>query len=447
MFAELFQFYNLAKDTFKSEDIQLFKHKNLKSISSYSSGTIFYFPMIISDQCSLEEIKLISRSLEKQYAAFVAACISLVPFHRVEEGDVMSIEKYLQTFHQNIGITGGSDIGNVIRDVAAFTESTQITEADVDVAMNKAREYWVKSMNENSSFVELSLAHIKSINESTRIDDHLDSFSRVLLNRTRTNLNEAKDIDFGTPGDDSMGTHHDGVYQDLPLNKTFPDKEIFSSSDMKKANELIPTFIKATVGFIVGSEERVVKKEILVGIKTYIHKYQSKILIEDIYQTIKNGRKFLQFVKFVTGEENSLADLVLGIDKIKYDVMTAKKAGVSDQQIAMIKKRSRFAKMQIPYIMKNYMPNASYVITSNEVSLLKSIYNIDILSNGAVPRIMADNFLLGFVILDQTNESAYISYEGHNYQFQEIPYTYLEREATESDRMTRQLYRDFMGRR
>jgi hypothetical protein len=216
---------------------------------------------------------------------------------------------------------------------------------------------------------------------------------------------------------------------------------------MKKANDMLPTFVKASVGFIVGETNQVVKKEVLVGIKTYIHKYQSKVLVEDLYQTVKSNRKFLSFVKFITGEEKSLADLIFGIDKIKYDVATAKKAGVADQQIAMIKRRSRFSKMQVPYIMKNYMPNASYVITTNEISLLKSVYGIDILSSGAIAKIMHDNFLLGFAILDQSNESAFISYEGHNYQFQEIPYAYLEREATESDRMMRQMYREFSGRR
>jgi hypothetical protein len=216
---------------------------------------------------------------------------------------------------------------------------------------------------------------------------------------------------------------------------------------MKKANELIPTLMKANVSFIIGSEQRVVTREIIIGIKTYVHKYSSKILVEDIYQTIKSRRKFLQFVKFITGEENSLADLVLGMSKIKYDVATAKKQGISDKTIQMIKRRSRWAKLQIPYLMKSYLPNASIVITSNETGILKSHYGIDILHGDVVPTLMQENFLLGFVILDQTNESAFISYEGHNYQFQEIPYSYLEREATESDRMVKQMYRDLAGRR
>lgn len=431
MFAEMLTFYDRVSGTLRSGTVDFLK-KPLKSISTLSSDSIFYFPVIVSDQCSLEEIKMISRALEKQYAAFVAACISLMPFYKIpSEGDI-SINDYLRSFHQNIGINRADSGSAFVTDLLGNNESVQITEADVEKARIGFEKIWRESLAKNESVITRVLTDIKSMNENGTNKEYLNSVAKVLLNKTREKLNE--DVEELTPDVEGLEV------------KTF-DKEIFTNTDMKKANELLPTLMKADVTFIVGEEGRLVSRQIVIGVKTYIHKYSSKVLVEDIYQTIKSKRKFLQFVKFVTGEENSLADLILGINKIKYDVATAKKQGVSDRTIQMIKKRSRWAKLQVPYIMKTYLPNASIVITSNETSILKSHYGVDILHSDVVPTIMSENFLLGFVVLDQTNESAFISYEGHNYQFQEVPYTYLEREATESDRMIKQMYRDLAGRR
>lgn len=447
MFSELFQFYKLVDIKNLKElgklfddkggDLNLSASRGIRSISSYSSGNIFYFPVVISDQCTLEEVKMISRALEKQYAAFVAACVSLVPFHKVD--DNADIQSYLQTFHQNIGINQIDAAGAIFQLGKAMSESTMSAE-DNAKADAEAERLWKMSLSKNESFVELSLKKFKSINESTDQRDHLDPYCRRLVARYKGELSKPNNENF------TVDENYPSL-KDMEKNQVFPDKEVFTNTDMKKANELLPTIIKANIGFIVGKEERVIKQEILIGIKTYIHKYSSKVLIEDLYQTIKTNRKFLQFVKFVTGEEKSLADLLFGMEKIKFDVSSAKKAGVGDAQIKMIKKRSRMKKLSVPMIMKNYTPNVSYVITSNEVGLLKSLYGVDILTGNSISKIMDENYMLGFVILDQMNESAFISYEGHNYQFQEYPYTYLEREAVESDRMMRQLYRDFSGRR
>ncbi len=55
--------------------------------------------------------------------------------------------------------------------------------------------------------------------------------------------------------------------------------------------------------------------------------------------------------------------------------------------------------------------------------------------------LMEQNFLLGFVIVDQSDEIVKVLYDGHGYDMQEYSYAQLERENTASDRMMRELYR------
>ena len=222
--------------------------------------------------------------------------------------------------------------------------------------------------------------------------------------------------------------------------KTF-DREVFTNMDMNKANEAIPIFTKASIGFIVDETEEVVSRDVLVGIKAYIHKAPSLELVNDIYNCIINKRKFLRFVKFVTGEERSLSDFLFGIKELRNDALDAR-SGAGEWRSAF-KRRRRWSKMSIPYLMKDYTPNGTIVMTMNEVEFIRSQYGIDIMKPDHVKMIMDADFLLGFVIVDQAEELVYVTYDGHGYGFQTYTYAMLEREQAQSDRMMRELYRSF----
>ena len=79
----------------------------------------------------------------------------------------------------------------------------------------------------------------------------------------------------------------------------------------------------------------------------------------------------------------------------------------------------------------------------NEVQFIRDEYGIDIMLPAHVEMLMDQNFLLGFVVLDQANEMAYITYDGHGGHFQQYTYAMLERSdyGNSTDRMMRELYR------
>lgn len=243
----------------------------------------------------------------------------------------------------------------------------------------------------------------------------------------------------------SSGGHENGyTKKNIQSFSTVDSRAVFTQMDMSKANDALPTFAKCSVGFVVEGTDDVIMKDFLVGIKAYCHLIPSKELIDDLYQAIINRRKFLKFVKFITGEEKSLADLVFGIRELKTDALDnsigSKK--VSKWRSA-IQRRKRWSDMAIPYITKEYTPNATIVITQNEVDFIKEHYGVDLLNFNHVRMLMEQNFLLGFVIIDQTNETVNVLYDGHGYNMQQYTYAQLERENNTSDRMMRELYRSF----
>lgn len=226
--------------------------------------------------------------------------------------------------------------------------------------------------------------------------------------------------------------------------KTF-DKEVFTDMDVKKANEAIPMFARATISFIVDETEEVVARDVLIGVKAYIHKAPASELVNDVYNCIINKRKFLRFVKFITGEERSLSDLLFGFKELKNDALDAR-SGAGEWRQAF-KRRRRWAKMSVPYLMKEYTPNGTLVMTMNEVQFIKDQYGIDIMKPDHVRMIMDADFLLGFIIIDQAEEMVYVTYDGHGYGFQQYTYPMLERERQQTDREMRNLYRTIAGSR
>ncbi|MCM1231724.1 MAG: hypothetical protein NC489_16525 [Ruminococcus flavefaciens] len=218
---------------------------------------------------------------------------------------------------------------------------------------------------------------------------------------------------------------------------TFGDK-VFTDMEMKKANEAVPTFTKATIGFIVDETEQVVNRDVLVGIKVQLHKQSAMDMIDDIYNCLINKRKFLKFVKFISGEEKSLADLLFGFKELKVDAVNSTGA---KRWNSAFRRRKRWAKMSVPYLMKNYTPNGTVVITMNEVQFIRDEYGLDIMTPEHVRMLMDAGFLLGFAVLDQANEMVYVTYDGHGGEFQQYTYAMLEREQQTTDRMMRELYR------
>lgn len=231
-----------------------------------------------------------------------------------------------------------------------------------------------------------------------------------------------------------------GITSSDDCNQRTFDREVFTKMDMQKCNEMVPTFTKATIGFIVDETEEVVNRDLLVGIKTYVHRVKTSDLTSEIYNAIMNKRKFLKFVKFISGEERSLADLLFGVRELKGDALKTTNSGT--RWSAAFKNRKRMSKMSIPFLMNNYLPNGTIVITMNEVDYIKSEYGIDIMRSDHCRMLMDANFLLGFVVLDQTNEIAHVMYDGINGgSFQQYSYAALEREQQNSDRAMKEMFR------
>ena len=320
----------------------------------------------------------------------------------------------------------------------------------------KAQQDLIDAQEKMKSYEEDINSMNKTINsQKTKINSYNNN--DTILKKTQKDLKDARDL-IGTYQDDADEYKRTIDKKDTELNKIrdakaksariMPkesirpfERSVFTDMDVKKANDALPMFAKATISFVVDDTGEVLNRDLLIGIKAYMHLAPAAELVTDIYNCIINKRKFLRFVKFITGEERSLSDLLFGINELKTDALSNKSE--SGRWRSAFRSRKRWSKISIPKLMKEYTPNGTLVITMNEVNYLKDQYGIDIMRSDHVKMLMDADFLLGFVIIDQANEMVYVTYDGHGYGFQQYTYNMLEREAQVSQREMMQLYRAF----
>jgi len=378
----------LAKMMYKEKAIDkmkkgqvLFGGQRIKSIAQLANETTYFFQVVSSDNLASDELIMIVRAVERSYAIFARTAFSLIPAVEVDSFNASTVKDYLSMFHTNIGLNSNISI-----------KTSLFETSNVD--------------NFNTAI----------LNEAT-------------LNTKSPSINISPLDAFGDKGRMTFASDASSVKGYMStLGKMNPAK-IMSDVDWKKANDLLPTVINVPIKFVSVSKEKHFEHvvEVQVNIKATMHKASTDVLVQDLANTVANKKGFLNFVKYISGEQKSTADFMFGISQIKREILDKK----GNPWLNAFRRRKRLADLAWNTLSNNFKPTGTICITMNEVELLKLKYNIDIFKEAE--KIMREYYLLGFLIADQTNEVLHVMYDSQP-GFQEYPYRTLEREAASQDR-------------
>jgi hypothetical protein len=416
----------------------------IKSLSDLSKQNTYYFPVICSENITSDEAKMLMSALEFQYANFTKLAFSLMPTMKVDDATMVDIRLYLNKFHQNHGSTSfkiNESVDTWI--VESSLNNIPITQKALhEMAGKKKFESKYNPKNNPHRNMDITVDGSEGGQEGpdkgrsaiiTPKSNQVDDLNSVTTNAKKATYT-ATESKINTPvikissKEDTVTTADPTEFQ--KNRPTIESRNMFVDSDVKKANAMMPTIVNAQIGFLIGANETFVEQNVLIGVKTFFHKVTSKEIKENIVDCITKNRVFFRFIKWITGESESLRDLVFGISEIKLDVKRESNSGYS-QWWAALKRRKRLNSMSIPFLKQGYKPNATIIMTMDEVISIRNEYGIDIMS--AAAKIIDEYFLLGFIIVDQLNNSVNIMYDGFS-TFQEYPYTTLERENNNNDR-------------
>lgn len=221
-----------------------------------------------------------------------------------------------------------------------------------------------------------------------------------------------------------------GMVGNMDVNlKKAPDKKPInrvielSDNDAKKANELVPTMVHLVTHF--QKDDKIVRtEEYLIGVKTIIHPVSSESMIENLVKGVKRDRMFQHILKYTTGEVSFFKDLVLTLNDIKGEIKTKYRDSI---WWTALRRRKERAKVLSRIRVNELLPNATIVVTSDELEYIRVNYKIDFNNINTAKELMKAYYLLGFVIVDPSVETCKFLFDG-DVDFREQSYSSLERE-------------------
>lgn len=185
-----------------------------KSIANMASDSILQFPVLIDTALSADEVNIITKALEREYASFVAILTSVNSIT-----DAGSIKQYLKSFHTN----ENTKLSNMI------SESSLIENCSVfKYRSNEINKYRQNDQNIYESISNSKLlinGELKSIIEDNEVVvnyNDLDEQSKQIVNESLAYLQDGKNIKYKNfqkdRGIDSL------IFEDTSLNE---EKHVF----------------------------------------------------------------------------------------------------------------------------------------------------------------------------------------------------------------------------
>ena len=198
-----------------------------------------------------------------------------------------------------------------------------------------------------------------------------------------------------------------------------------SDNDVKKCNELVPTTLSLTLQVKDGSNFGGVSN-FVIGVKGLLHPVNSDDMISNLLSGYKSGNKFFNFLRWSSGEIKFIKDLILNMDNIKEDVVR-KHAKNGSGWWSALKRRRNIAALRRIKGSGRILPNTTIVCSINEIDELKEAYGVDLMNPTSIKKIMKTFFLLGFVVVDDSQELCHFIFDGEN-NYQVVSFNGLEKE-------------------
>lgn len=421
--------------------------RSFKSITSATKDMILTFPVLCCSDISIENASMISKALERKYAAMLQMLFAAIDIKSNE-----NVIQYLQKFHANLGPLDGyldqyiasidklvttyegwenlenipkeiqNEVTEFMRTQTNFTLPDSISEnslSDFNVEKKSGGNFEVYCIQEAKPDYPFTAKQSKDLN--ARFDNIKDEIKSM---RDR-NLQiwapkQAKSyVDYTTGLEKEYKMHNQTL---LP-------------ADIKKANELMPTMMVVTFNKV---SEYTDKDDInITGVKTCVIGVKCKLYpinFSDIAYRIsaktKEKNTLHNLIRATTNEISFVKDFMFAIDKAKLDAKSYGAKGSSNKMWKVLERRAIKSKIRRSMKMDNDATAIStLVLSQNFVDYMKKTENINLEKSNTCRLLMESYNLMGIVIVDESMEVAKFLFDTGEDDFEVISFNNLERES------------------
>lgn len=436
------------------------------SMSRRSAEGTLQFPLIVSRSIPIETAQVISNACERNAASFVQIVLSMNPEMNTSAGN--DGITYLRQFHQNIDTedsamntilhkleesaipaqchvftTNGYGLQVLKEELACFGADWREGKLnDVCPAKYVKDHKFVLPMtrDEALSTVQKRFQIIKEARGGSKPPGGGQKYPRD-INMIDNSVSTGQDliqIDNSVHNIGTAKVNGSKQYRYAGSDEQLVFKDLLKDNDAKKANELVPTLLHIRViAREKGSENDGHYIDFVVGVKCMMHPVSSEDMVDNLVDACRNHDGIFKFIRWTTGEISFLKDFLLNMSEYRRDV--AKQSSGSSPWWNRLKHLSTLANIKAKtFVNKDIIPNASIVVSAEEVAMIKSRFGFDLMNPSFVAKIMKKFFLFCFIVVDESLEIAHFKYDGQT-SYQTVSFTALEKQSADSARQFKEI--------
>ena len=365
------------------------------SIAKQAKHGVMEFPFLASRSLSFENIQMVSKASERNFASFLQVIFTM---NQVTDSD--NPIDFVRQYHQN-----QSSTINGPSDVLQFVFNSDISPAMRNQIMRDVREGLVTF----EEMFELNSLNSKYIPKDVKITVSM----------------EAKKA--AAP---KWNPRQDGE-KNLPKN-------IFVDNDVKKANEMIPTLMHVRILRKAGQNDEASQFiDFIVGVKAVIHPMDSSDMINHIVAIFQERGLVFKLITWTTGEISLIKDLILRVNDVKGEIGDFR-SGQSSKWWSALKNMK--AKRRLNKVTRRdpMLPNASLVLSMEEVDYIKANYGFDVLEDKSGRKIIDELSILQLTVVDAAAEIVYNFTDGSEH-WELVTFKGLEKENGSSERQFKEM--------
>lgn len=401
-------------DIKNSDELKGFRNKkSFRSVAQASSNLTLVFPVAVSKNANIENAAMVTKAIERKAVSMLQMLFAAMNISAVENGT-----EFISQFHTNLKMDNKITVDGFIDALDKFVVNNESVVSDMELFEAAKRD--LKNIN---------YVLPESLNESSINDYRV--YPQAYFGESRV-VNEARGNNINVNIQSSGSKRNSRDLSDLDnakLVKTNVDiiRSQLLDSDVKKANELVPTMM--IVNFISTSYGDPIETQLVIGVKAKMYPVDSVDILNRIKVKNQDNNGLLKFVRATTREISFVKDFMFAIEKAKIDALSQSKRGSSSNMWKVLERRAVKSKIRRALGQTNDASAiTTLVVTQEEVEYLKKTENIDIEKPGVIRPIMESYNLMGVCIIDESMEIAKFIDDTGDDVYENLAFSHLERE-------------------
>lgn len=412
------------------------------SISALAKDLIMQYPVLISRSISVENALIVTKGLERQFAALQMLVLSADSAFGVDPGKNAGVRDLISKYHSNadtpdmVNFAGNviDNLGTVSKYFGSFesaetnTEDTEIkikaahtvniaVDKDVLATLRAVPSDYINMESVNNMYQphKVVIDTVSSIADgiesrnTAATEGNLSSAARMFtdlandlnknnptgfdVNKTIQRQKTYKTIDGNVidTGNDKVTTVFDRQKQLMDTAKTVRIEKEYTA--------LEPTILEVEFYITQGDNSRIQKS--LIGVSANPHVIPDDVMRANIIKSLQYSHKGFNFIQYTKGELKFVRDFLFNIKRIKEDAMSKNRY---DKWFAALRKRKNNAKaFNAGNTGKSGVinPISTLVVTSEDVAAIKATSNFDLTNPATAVKLMDSLYLLCFIIVDE----------------------------------------------